>query len=185
MENFVLLIVGAEEPYWEVHVDYDYSLEVHASGIGTSLLTLPGHWWTADGAHRAWCLANGELLHWGGSHYIVASFATQIDTVEWLELQPGIRAQFGYKVEPSGTLKKDPTTVNSGTMTFPGPVLNMYFDSKSVARLKEIPYSASQLQSVLARINKTPLPNGGDSGYWRGTATAYDGGVVIGSVDIP
>jgi hypothetical protein len=68
----------------------------------------------------------------------------------------------------------------------PGAVVYIYFQSRSEGRLKERPYDATQLQKISLDINMMRRKTSGDlAGLYGGTAIAYDGDVVIGTVSIP
>lgn len=185
LEHFALMIVGAEQPHWVVTVENDFSLDVQADGIGTSLFVPPGHWWLADAKTYHFCQIQGVTAHWGGAQHVLGFDYPEETTWCYGEVSDVENIVLQKKTKAEGQLKADPE-LTSTTVDVPGAVVYLYFQSRSNGRLKERPYDPIQLQKISLDINTMRRKLSSDcAGLYGGTATAYDGDVLIGTVTIP
>lgn len=189
-ENFMLVIVGAEQPRWELTVTNDYSLDVNGDGYGLNWLTYPGQYWHAQGTHYHYCRANGDYFHHDGYEGIVQSFPDSYPDpllgIFRISVSPTVGIDFGSKTIHSGQIKRDPAAWTD-SKDIPGAILELLFASKTVARLKEMPYGPTQLQSVSVDVNMAASADGttGNVGRYRGVAIAYDGNTMIDKILVP
>jgi len=174
-EQFVFLICGAELPHWTISVTNGYSLEVYGDGEAAQMLTAPGYWWTAEGKVYHHAELNSEIVGFAGARFTIASFAAAQNTTEDHMITSTYGSPILVNVAHSGTLSYKQT--NTSHRSYKGPQLSVAFKSTSMAKLAEIPYGPTQLQSVSAKVNQAPDAQGqiGNMGKWSGTATAWDG----------